>query len=477
MATSPSLDAHHDPANTGLAPLAVGFGGVIVTWVAAWILHLPSIDASAAVTLPILLVSLVTTYFLMLRAHPAKGRMKTALIAGVITGVVNLLIVGSVAAEQPESTDAMAQYANQLRDEAFFIIIGSILFCVISGAVAGAIARGGSGHLTTRAAWLARLGLVTVAVYLPLIVVGGAVTSTESGLAVPDAVTTYGAVSVLFPFELMSEPRIFLEHSHRLFGTLAGLTTIVLMVCVLAFDRRRGPKLLAVALLAAVCLQGYMGIKRVSELSTPIAILHGVFGQIVFTLSGLLAAALSVAWRDLGSDDERATIARKARLFAWAAVGCLLLQLAMGAAARHLGRMDPPSPGANHARLTHAAFAFVVMFLIVVGGSLAIRTGRTSAGFAPVRRMGIGLHGIVTVQFLLGWAALGLIMVRDEPASVPTAEQLATAPPIRVLEALITTAHQATGALLLLLTAVTAAWLTRLARARAADAETPPAPV
>lgn len=469
MSTSPNPPIHSDRATTGLAPLAVGFGGVIVTWVLAWVLHLPGIDASAAVTLPILLVGLVATYILLLRAHPAHGRMKTALIAGVITGVVNLLIVGSIAAEQAESTDAMAQYANQLRSEALFIIPGSILFCVIAGAVAGALARTGPGHLTTRAGWLARLGLVTMAVYLPLIVVGGAVTSTESGLAVPDAVTTYGAVSALFPFELMSEPRIFLEHSHRLFGTLAGLTTIVLMVSVLAFDRRRGPKLLAVALLLAVCLQGYMGIKRVSELSTPIAILHGVFGQIVFTLSGLLAASLSLSWRNLADDTERASIARKARAFAWAAVGCLLLQLAMGAAARHLGRMDPPSPGADHARLTHAAFAFVVMFLIVVGGSLAMRTGKAGSGFAPIKRMGIGLHGIVTVQFLLGWAALGLIMIRDEPATVPTADQLATAAPIRLLEALVTTSHQATGALLLLLTVVTAAWLSRLTRARDLD--------
>jgi cytochrome c oxidase assembly protein subunit 15 len=471
IATSTSLPSRHDPVSTGLAPVAIGFGGVIVTWVLAWVLHLPSIDASATVTLPILLVGLVMTYILMLRDHPAQGRMKTALIAGVINGIVNLLIVGSIATEQPDSTDALAYYANQFRSEAIFIIPGSILFCIVAGLIAGAAARGGPGHLTTRAGWLARLGFVTVAVYLPLIVVGGAVTSTESGLAVPDAVTSYGAISVLFPFELMSEPRIFLEHSHRLFGTLAGLTTIVLMVCVLAFDHRRGPKLLAIALLAAVCFQGYMGIKRVSELSTPIAILHGVFGQIVFTLSGVLAAALSLSWRNLASDEERAAIARKARTVAWAAVVCLLLQLAMGAAARHLGRMDPPSPGANHARLTHAAFAFVVMFLIVIGGSLAIRTGRTGAGFAPVRRMGIGLHGIVTVQFLLGWAALGLIMVRDEPAVIPTADQLATAAPIRVLEALVTTSHQATGALLLLLTAVAAAWLGRLARAKLINQE------
>lgn len=449
---------------TAIATLAVGFAGVIVTWVLAWVLHLPGIDASAVVTLPFLLAGLAAVYLWMLRAHPTAGRMKTALLAGVVTGLVNLLIVGSVAVEQPDSTDALATYANRFRKEALFIIPGSILFCVAAGAIAGALARGGRGHLTTRSEWLARFGLITALIYLPLITVGGAVTSTESGLAVPDAITTYGAVSILFPFELMSEPRIFLEHSHRLFGTLAGLTTIVLMACVLAMDTRRLPRILAVALLISVCLQGYMGIKRVSELNTGIAILHGVFGQVVFAIAGVLAATLTNTWRELAADDEQRTMARKARLWSVAMVVCLFLQLAMGAAARHLDRMDPPSPGANHARLTHAGFAFIVMFLIIIAGSLTIRTGKTGTGLRGLRNLGISLHGIVTWQFLLGWATLGLIMTRKSPAVVPTADQLAEAPPIRTVEALITTSHQATGAILLLLAVVATAWVLRVGR-------------
>ncbi len=443
----------------------MGFAGVIVSWILAWVLHLPAIDASARVTLPLLLIGLAAVYWWMLRAHPAAGRMRTALLAGVVTGLVNLMIVGSVAVEQPESTDALATYANRFRSEALFIVPGSILFCVAAGAIAGALARGGRGHVNTGSGWLARFGLITVLIYLPLITVGGAVTSTESGLAVPDAITTFGAVSVLFPFELMSEPRIFLEHSHRLFGTLAGLTTIVLMVCVLLSDRRRLPRVLALALFLAVCLQGYMGIKRVSELSTFVAILHGVFGQIVLALAGVLAATLSESWRSLADDPERRAAARKGIKFGVLMVLALFLQLSMGAAARHLDRMDPPSPGAGHAQLTHAGFAFVVMFLIIVAGSMAIRAGRSGGGFRGVKVLGVSLHGLVTWQFLLGWATLGLIMTRKDPAVVLTADQLAAAPPpIRTGEALVTTAHQASGALLLLLAVVTAAWLFRLAR-------------
>lgn len=452
------------PPPTLQAAVTIGFAGAIASWVIAWVLHLPGIDASYAVTLPVVLVALAAIYLYMLRAHPAQGRMKTALFAGLVTGLVNLLIVGSVAVEQPGSTDALAEYANRFRREALFIVPGSILFCVVAGAVAGAVARGGSGHLDTRSGWLARFGLVTVLIYIPLITVGGAVTSTESGLAVPDAVTTYGAISVLYPFELMSEPRIFLEHSHRLFGTLAGLTTIVLMVCVIAGEPRRLPRILAVALFLAVCFQGWMGAKRVSELNTEVAILHGVFGQIVLAMAGVLAATLSGAWKTLAPDPERDATARKARIVALIMCLALFLQLAMGAAARHLDRMDPPSPGANHARLTHAGFAFVVMFLIILAGSFAIRAGKTGAGFRPLRNLGVTLHGVVTLQFLLGWATLGLIMTRKEPLRVPTADQLAEAPPIRTLEALITTSHQALGALLLLSAVVATAWLLRIGK-------------
>lgn len=467
-----------DPRADGRAPalpaaISIGFTGVIVAWVLAWVLHLPAIDAPAVVALPVLLVALVAAYALALRAHPQAGRMKTALLAGLITGLVNLLIVGSVAVKQPESTDAMAEYANRFRAEAVFIIPGSILLCVIAGAIAGAVSRPGPHPRTTARDWLARFGLVTVFIYLPLITVGGAVTSTESGLAVPDAVTTYGALSVLFPFELMSEPRIFLEHSHRLFGTLAGLTSIVLLASVFAWDNRRLPRFLAVLLVVAVCLQGYMGIKRVAELNTPAAIAHGVFGQVVLCLAGFLAATLSNAWRTVAHHPDRDAAARRAVKVAVLMVLALLIQLAGGAAARHLDRMDPPSVGANHARLAHAGFSFIVMVLVVVGGALAIRLGKIGEGVRGVRNLGVFLHALVTLQFLLGWATLGLIMTRKQPAVVPTADQLDAAPPIRAFEALITTAHQANGALLILLAVVTAAWIFRLAPRGRPAAPTP----
>lgn len=454
--------------NTPSAALAVGFGSAIAAWVVAWTLHLPGIRCPTAVALPAILLSLVLAGTALLRASPAPFRIRHGLFGGLVAGLVNLLIASSAAVEQPGSTAEMHQYANRFSDRAWLIIPGTIFVGVVAGLVSAWLAGGArrAGAATTRAHWVARLALVTVFIYLPLIVAGGAVTSTESGMAVPDSFTTYGAVSVLFPFELMAHPRIFLEHSHRLFGTLAGIVTIALMLRVLLSDARRISKALAVVLFVGVCVQGYMGARRVADISIPLAIVHGVFGQLVLATAGALAATLSVGWRTLEPDDERAAGAKRLTVFAWGTVAAIVVQLALGAAARHLGHMDPPSTGTGHARLTHAAFSFVVMALILVLGARAMRVSRLGAGTIALKRLGIGLYGLVSVQFLLGWAALGLVSGSHDPRTVPTSDRLAQAQPIRTAEALITTAHQTGGALLLLLGVAMACWVTRVASAR-----------
>ncbi|MEM9372834.1 MAG: COX15/CtaA family protein [Planctomycetota bacterium] len=447
----------------GSAGLAVGFGSAIVSWVIAWILHLPAIAASASVSLPIIIIGLVLASAGLLRGCPAPDRLRAGLLGGLVAGLVNLLIVASVAVKQPESTDSMAEYANQFNDQALIIIPGAVIACVIAGGIGALLAAGGRGQATTPAHWLARFGVVTVFIYLPLIAVGGAVTGAEAGMAVPDSVTSYGAISVLFPFELMAEPRIFLEHSHRLFGTLAGLTTIVLMLSVLFSKTSRTSKALAVVLLVFVCFQGYMGAMRVSEISLPIAISHGIFGQIVFTLAGVLAATLSIAWRSLSDDPGRRAAAKRAMAVAVVTAPTMLIQLVLGASARHLSHMDPPNAGTGHARLAHAVFAFVVLVLVIIVGTLAMRVAKSGKRVPGLHRLGGAIHGVVTLQFLLGWAALGLVVTGGEHRPIPLADELAAAPPIRVGETLVTTAHQATGAVLLLLVTLAAAWIAKLA--------------
>ena len=74
-----------------------------------------------------------------------------------------------------------------------------------------------------------------------LIFAGAMVTSTGSGLAVPDWPNTYGYNLFLYPWtEWIAGPwDLFIEHAHRLFAATVGLVCIALVVVVWRTDSRR----------------------------------------------------------------------------------------------------------------------------------------------------------------------------------------------------------------------------------------------
>ena len=74
-----------------------------------------------------------------------------------------------------------------------------------------------------------RFAVVTAAATLLLIVAGGLVTSTESGLSVPDWPTTYGYNMFTFPISKWVGGIRF-EHTHRLIASTVGLLTVVLAI-------------------------------------------------------------------------------------------------------------------------------------------------------------------------------------------------------------------------------------------------------
>ena len=85
--------------------------------------------------------------------------------------------------------------------------------------------------------WLHRFARLAVGATFVLIVIGGIVTSTESGLAVPDWPTTFGYNMFLYPLSEMVGGVLY-EHSHRLLGSLVGLLTVGLFIMVVVKDSR-----------------------------------------------------------------------------------------------------------------------------------------------------------------------------------------------------------------------------------------------
>src|SRR6186713_2246998 len=91
-----------------------------------------------------------------------------------------------------------------------------------------------------------------------LIAAGGMVTSTDSGLSVPDWPTTYGWNMFTFPPSRWVGG-IFYEHSHRLIASTVGFLTIVLAGWLWRAESRVWLRRLGVVALAAVILQGILG--------------------------------------------------------------------------------------------------------------------------------------------------------------------------------------------------------------------------
>lgn len=439
-----------------LAPACtIGFASAMLMWVLAWILHMPGMHVPTPIAIPILLVPLFAFNLIWLSGiHPTK-RLQGGAFSGLITGLINLLILGSFIAEQPESTAEMSEKANSLAPNAALVVVGSIAVSIVVALIAAAIVKGKEHPTQPPMKWLSRMAWVTALTYLPLIAVGGAVTSTDSGLAVPDAVTSYGAISVLFPLKLMAEPRIFFEHSHRLFGTLAGLTTLVLMLRVLVSPSGMKPKLLSVVLFVGVSAQGILGIIRVADQSTAFAVIHGVFAQLVFALAFVIAVMLTPFWYNASPDDEVRVVSRKARTMCTLAFAALLIQLVFGALARHMH--------SSHAMVSHMGFSFIVLILVIIAGALGIRTGKAGESGKVLRVLGIMMHAIVIWQIALGIATLGLVWTSTQP-ELPTSDTLNSAGAIEPIPALVATMHHVSGAVLLATTACALAWALRLAQ-------------
>ena len=115
-----------------------------------------------------------------------------------------------------------------------------------------------------------------------LIFAGGLVTSTGSGLSVPDWPSTYGWFMFTFPVEKWVGG-IFYEHSHRLIASTVGFLILVLAFWLRRAEPRRWVRMLGLIALGAVILQGVLGgITVLWYLPEPISIAHASLAQLVF---------------------------------------------------------------------------------------------------------------------------------------------------------------------------------------------------
>ena len=113
-----------------------------------------------------------------------------------------------------------------------------------------------------------------------LILAGGLVTSTGSGLSVPDWPNTYGWFMFTFPLEKMVGG-IRYEHSHRLIASTVGFLILALALWLWRAEPRRWVRRLGYLALSAVIAQGVLGgITVLWYLPDAISIAHASLAQI-----------------------------------------------------------------------------------------------------------------------------------------------------------------------------------------------------
>jgi len=174
-----------------------------------------------------------------------------------------------------------------------------------------------------------------------LIFAGGLVTSTASGLSVPDWPNTYGWFMWAFPISKMVGG-IFYEHLHRLIASTVGFLIVVLAIWLWKAEPRGWVRKLGYVALAAVVTQGVLGgITVLWYLPDAVSIAHASLAQIVFCLTTTIALVTSRGWQQsyvvsrISLPESRRDITLERIAVVTTAV--IYLQIVIGATMRHTG--------------------------------------------------------------------------------------------------------------------------------------------
>jgi heme a synthase len=257
---------------------------------------------------------------------------------------------------------------------------------------------------------------------LPLLFVGGSVTTYRVGLAVPDWPTTFGMNMFLYDF--WNAPfGVRVEHTHRLYGAAVGLATIALCVWFFLFESRRWMKTLGVVALVVVIVQGILGGTRVTQVSTLLAALHGCLAQAFFALTVALAVTTGRDWLSAGQPTPDG---RRLRLHAAVNLALIYGQVALGASVRHFGGL---ATALVHGGLALAIWGSTLYFLQ--------RARRSSTPSSVVRAAWVQVI-LATLQIALGVASFVSLLPFD---GLPRA--------VGFYQAVVRTGHQTNGAVLL----------------------------
>jgi cytochrome c oxidase assembly protein subunit 15 len=249
---------------------------------------------------------------------------------------------------------------------------------------------------------------------LILILAGGLVTSTGSGLAVPDWPNTYGWFMFTFPLDKMVGG-IFYEHGHRLIASTVGFLILVQAFWLWRAEPRAWVRRLGFVALAAVITQGILGgITVLWFLPDAISISHAGLAQVVLCLTMSIALVTSRGWarsysNERGASPDDGTLQQ----VAIATTALIYAQIILGATMRHtdaglaipdfpwaFGQLVPPEWDAKIAIHYAHRVGAVVVSLMMLATTLHVFAHHRSRG--ELVRPAMLLLVLLGIQLTLG---------------------------------------------------------------------------
>jgi cytochrome c oxidase assembly protein subunit 15 len=313
--------------------------------------------------------------------------------------------------------------------------------CTSEGASGLSRSREPFPELTATPPWLHWWAVATVCATVILLTLGAVVTTFRVGMADP-IWPTYPWHMLLISYQ---EPRpgFIIEHTHRLAGYIVGCCVIILAIGLWRYHAHCWLGWLGVAALTGVIVQGLLGGFRVrlnALVGTDLALIHGLFAQLVFALLVSLALFTSRSWSAPPLFSPAAGTSRVWRLSLATAL-LIFVQLIFGAILRHTDSSLGPRGHILIALVVVAAVAWLVKAVFDQRGgekSLTVSVGLLAA--------------LVAVQVSLGVEAL---LFRFTALGLPDLH-IASIP-----EAIIRTAHFVLGSLIFAAIVAVSLWSRR----------------
>jgi len=268
---------------------------------------------------------------------------------------------------------------------------------------------------TTHNRKLHRFAQATPIVALVTLVMVALVSSKNAGMAFRDWQTSDGQAMLSYPWlaDFAKDWDKFLEHGHRLAGVVIGMWSIALVGFVGAFEERSWVKGLTFGILLGVIAQGVLGGFRVWFDQRGLALMHGAFAAVVFSLMAATATVLSSRWQTAAADSKN-TNPGPILPFAIGTLVLLSVQYLAGGFIRHQGT----------ALNSHFSLGILSLIVVLLNTFIAHRSG-----LSWVRRSGWMLQLAVLLQVMLGlgtWVAkwgftpTGYVAVADSIGQVAT---------------------------------------------------------